>query len=263
VTGRIIIVVLVLSGASLRAADPKTVVDLAGDHLRFRSLVGPVSKREFLAAAYKFLGARDVTLGLLVSYASQRDRDLAGPGPVMDHCSYGLWRSIFDRYRPDQLGCLSVQEAVKVGSAILYRSVDGHCRRSSELLQGRASPLDFVVDGHRMEILEMHFHRPWGKENLRRVGAELFVRTDGPATVSLGRAATARLETITDAEDVSIVLRSDSWFFDACGFPAVYPFERLAKVPTQEEFLGTRYAFCGFYPPSSIRCFEMSPGRKP
>ena len=72
-----------------------------------------------------------------------------------------------------------------MGSAILYRSVDGHCRRSSELLQGRASPLDFVVDGHRMEILEMHFHRPWGKENLRRVGAELFVRTDGPAP--LGR----------------------------------------------------------------------------
>jgi hypothetical protein len=260
---RLVLAALLVADARVRAAQPRTLSDFEGDRLRSRSLVGPMTKREFVDAASRFLGPAEITLGLLASYGSPRDYELAGPGPVMDHCSYGLWRSIFDRYRPDRTGCVAVQEALKVGSAILYRSVDGQCRQGSELLQGRASPLDLVVDGHRMQILEMHFHRPWGKENLRRVGAEVYLRTNEPATVALARVATARLEAVTGAADIDIILRSDSWFFDVCGFPTVYPFESLAKVPTQEEFLGRRYASCGFFPPSSIRCLEMSPGRAP
>jgi hypothetical protein len=236
--------------------EPHKYVDLEGDHVRFRALIGPMSKQGFLAAASDFLGSKAITLGVLVSYGSWRDYNLAGPGPVGDHCGYRLWRSMFDDYRPAQTGCVAVQEAVKVGSAILYRSLDGKCRRISELVQGQASPLDLLVDGNHLEILEMHFHRPIGKENLRHVGADLFVRTNGHVTVSLAKAVVARLEAVTGAPDIDVILRPDSWFFDVCGFPAVYPFEDMAKVPSEEEFHRTRYIACGLFAPSSIRCIE-------
>jgi hypothetical protein len=161
---------------------------------------------------------------------------------------------VIDRYQQLQGGCPDVKEATKIGSNIIIRTVDHECQRSSRLLQGEKKPLDLIVEGAAIEVLEMSFSHPMGEANEHLVRANLYARTNGAVSAGVARALLSQVRATTGAEDIGVDLRSDSWFIEECGFPALYPFENLPKAPRVEEFYRTSYASCGLF--GTIRCFE-------
>ena len=216
----------------LLADDLKVISELAGPHVRYRSVAGKLTDQAFEAIASQFLGPQNITLGAIAVYGTLRDHVLAGPRGF-DHCSYGHWRSVIDRFDPQQ-GCPEVKEATKIGSSIVIRSVDHGCRRSSRLLQGKAGPLDFVVAGTVIRVLGMSFSRPMGKSNERRVRVELYARSSGAVSVELAKGLIAQIRETTGVGEFGVELRSDQWFITDCGFPALFPFEDQPKAPSAE-----------------------------
>lgn len=253
---------ILLVGAGLSGDDPRIVSDLSGANTRYRCVIGRIAKREFLSSALELLRPKEVTLGAFAAYGSLHERVLAGPRGE-DHCGYEPWRALIDGYNPAQSGCPAVQEAAKIGSAVIFRGVDHNCRRTSEMLQGSANPLELFVAGRRVEVLDMSFSRPIGKANEHRIAVQLFVRTTEAASQELAKAITAQVKAATGVPYLTVELRSDTWFFDDCTFPAWFPFEAMSNLPSKDQYHRAREFSCSVSGPWPVRCFEATPALHP
>ena len=247
---RILVLSVLVAGCSL-AADLQTVSDFQTENVRSRELIGKISKSEFVALASEFLKSKDITAGAIAVYGSKRDRVLAGPYGV-DHCSYDLRRSIMDyNYQPPS--CPEVKEAIRIGSAIVVRTVDSNRRRSRDLIQGSTNPLILDGSGPNIEILHLTL-----SQNLGRVGVQAYIRTNSSVNTVAARSLTERVRDMTGVRDVLVSLRSDVWFFNECEFPTLYPFEIHGKVPNREEWYKTKYAVCSASAQWPTNCFESA-----
>ena len=253
---------LLVSGI-LAAEGPRLITDFSGPNVRYRCIIGKISQPEFRETASKLLNGRGVKIGALAAYGSLHDQVVAGPRGE-DHCGYDRWRSVLDSFDRTENRCPSVQEAVKIGEEILYRSVDHNCQRTTDLLQGHANPLELLISGTRADVLDVSFSRAIGKANEHRIAAQVYVRTrEAAVSESLARAITTLLKNKTGVTDLTVELRMDAWFFSECRFPALFPFEDLPKLPTRQEFQATRYVSCSAFDPWPIRCFESASPIRP
>lgn len=233
----------------------KTIVDMEGGGLRYRSIIGRLDRTEFASMAAEFLGPREVKLGAIAVYGSLRDHVLAGPRGG-DHCGYETWRALMDGHDLSHEGCPQVQQAIKIGDNIVVRSLDRDCRRSMNPLRGQTNPLDLSIGGKRFEVLEVSFSRPMGTRNARRIAAHLYVRTTGLVSKELAEAITDQVRSMTGAYYLGVSLRSDTWFLTSCNFPAFYAFEDRSKIPNKQEFYTMKHVACFVSGSWPIRCFE-------
>ena len=248
-----ILLLFVLVAASSRAADLQIVTDFQGENVRYRALIGKLTNAEFVVLASEFLKSNEITVGAIAVYGSARERVLAGPLGG-DHCGYDTRRATIESndHRP---GCPEVKEAIKIGSAMIVRTLNADCRRSSDLIQGDTNPLILDARGEKVEILHLSFSRPIGRSNLRRIGVQLYVRAASGGSVDAAKAITETFRTATRVRDLSVELRSDSWFFNDCQFPVQFPFEAQERTPTRAEWYKTTYAVCSTSEQWPIRCF--------
>jgi len=245
------LVLSILAAGCTLAADLQVISDYQGENIRHRTLIGKLSKSEFVALASEFLKSQEIRAGTIAIYGSARDRVLTGPYGV-DHCGYDLRRTIMDHnYQPP--GCPEVKEAVKIGSAIVVRTLDSDCRRSSDLIRGTTNPLILDGSGTKLEILHLAL-----SQNLGRVGVQAYVRTKSSVNTLAARSLTERVQALTGVRDVFVSLRSDAWFFNECEFPTLFPFEIQGKVPTREEWYKTKYAVCTALSQWPTNCFESA-----
>jgi hypothetical protein len=248
---------------ALSASDLQTVSDLSGPHVRYRCLIGVVGREEFARMAVQFLHPADVTLGVLAIYGSNWQRVVASPQDGGDTYGYEVSRMSVRTYDIQRNGCPEVQEAVKVRAGILLRWMDRDCRSGKRLLEGKTNPLEMTLDGEHIELLEFSFFNPGvgaDRDSVDSVG--LCVRTSGDPSVSHATSVLARLQELTGFRKLTMMLRSDPWFYNAGGFPALYPFDGPPKFPTIQEFERTREVFCAtFGGGEPISCHEYPAGR--
>lgn len=253
---------LMVTCVILSAEGPRAVADLHGGRVRYLCLVGKVPCARFLATASSVLNPERVAVGMVAAYASFDDLQVAGPGQET-HCGYDRWRALVEKWNSGTAGCPSVQEAVKIGSTILFRHVDSRCQRGIEVLSGKSNPLDLSTSGTKVEILDLSFSRPLGSKNVNRIAVHLYVRTDEPVSEELARATTTKIKELTQLTDLTVTLRNDVWFLNECRFPAIYPFESRAGLPTKGRFKTTRYASCSAFSAWPTRCFESNSPLEP
>lgn len=252
---RVLMLALVAVGF-LSAADLKTVEDLEAGNLRYRCMIGKLPKEEFARTASLLLDRTEIALGAVALYGSVRDRLFAN-SHGLEGCGYDEWKGFTDRNDPWRDGCPEVQEAVKIGPNILLRTVDRDCRKSTSLVKGNADPLELVVNGKRVRVLHVSFSGGVGKGDKRWVGADMALRTDGAVSPELARAVTTQLKAQTRATYLSIILRSDLWFFESCG-PVIFPFEPRPRTPSKAEWYGTKYAVCVASGDGPMQCYESA-----
>jgi hypothetical protein len=230
--------------------------DLAADGIRFQLSTGKMPKDDFLRKALVLLEPKSIRLGVIVNYPSDADRLLAGPR-LEFHCTYEEWLAKVSESRVQQGECPVVQEAMKVGASIVYRSIDKKCSIDHLLLQGGSDPLLLRIGNSQIEILSMDFGEPAKADRKQRAQFRLYAWADRRSvTEALARALTAKMKAMAGGLDVSVRLRSDAWFLADCGFPLLYGFGKREGVPpTKEQFLHTRTVFCSAFDPWPVGCF--------
>jgi hypothetical protein len=251
------VLLLTFLAARLLASDVRVVSDLSGPpQVRYRCLIGKLGRQQFTSMATEFLRPEGVTLGMLAAYGTERQREIAGPR-LLDFGSYTGSQWLLKEYDIDRNGCPEVQQAVKLGSSILLRWMDRNCNSGKQLLQGKTNPLEMVVAGKMVHLLELAFWNPTVGEEKQSVDlVSFFARTSETPSVSRAKAILAHVQVITRTEKLALTLRSDSWFYGAGDFPVFFPFEGRPKFPTLEEFNRAPQVHCSsFGGKDPIGCF--------
>jgi hypothetical protein len=248
---------LVLASMTALAADPTPAFRYDSPNVRGEVYVEAMTEKAFRARVEELLGAPEITLGVVAAYESRRDLILAGPRQS-DHCSYQSWNAVLaaNQYADDR--CPIVRDAIKLGKSTILRTNDNRCQTKTTLVQGADSPLFVTANGTKFEILSVRLSTPGSEPRQRLVSAEVFVRTDEVPTEQMARSITTAIKSITKAPYLTIVLRSDLWFVEDCGFPARYPFAVRSPQLSFENFLKTRSAVCDASVDWPIRCFDSS-----
>ncbi len=262
-----IIVTVLIAAQVLGAANLRVATDLAAPHVVYRCLIGRVERQEFETMASDFLRSEEIRLGVLAIYGTDGQRFVAGSTGA-DEGSYDHARRMVTSYDVSRNGCPEVQQAVKFRSSILLRWMDRNCRSGKRLLQGSIDPLEMVVDGRPVELLEFVISRSIVEEpqSVNHVG--FFARTNGPPTISVAKAAATqiklwtgiRMQDLAGVGSISFALRSDSWFYNFAGFPALFPFSGRPEFPTAEQFEATREVYCAEFATVPLSCWEGPAG---
>ena len=244
-------------GVGLLAAEVRPLIHMEGHGIRQQIFVGAVTDSEFRRLAEKVLQPPDVTLGVVSAYPTNQDRVLAGPRET-DHCGYQSWRALLKSNANRTGKCAEIREAIKLGSATVIRTRNSECRIRNEVTMGQGNPLSIVEDGIAFEVLSVALSRPLAEEKRHLISAEVFVLSQMPASQKLARLVTARIRNVTNARYLTVVLRSDRWFINECGFPGEYPFAQ-ADIPIDlPAFAKTRYAVCSVSGDWPMNCFEST-----
>jgi hypothetical protein len=254
---------MVMAVSLLPAAEVKVADNLQADGVRRQVLIGAMSTQEFINTALKLLGPPDIKLGALINYLSYRDRFLAGP-PNRDECRYEGWKSNIAALRLSSDECPEVREAMKLGSSLIYRSVNRNCRVEHKLLLGKGSPLIMDVGGTVVHLLYIDIGKSSEGDKLSRLNIGFYAMVGhGEATEELGRALMAKVRHLAGPANLWVSLREDSWFVTDCGFPTFYGFEeRAGAPPSKEQFLQSKRASCWAIYSRPVQC-ETYGGSKP
>ena len=249
--------ILIAFALGAQAELPKMVVDSRADQVRYRCLIGEPPDDAFLKEAVDYLSPSQITVGAIACYRSMWERAVAGPRGG-DHCGYDNRLAVIKTYRMGSSPCPLAQEVIKIGSTMVFRRVGKDCRPNVEVLGGGRNPLRLGVRGSSAEIVHLSFAEVFSFGGRKRITVQFFVTAESPPSKDLARAILDSIRAATGIEDLSVDLRSDSWFFNDCSFPALFPFKPSAKDPTPEEYRQSRYAACGAYPPMKTQCFESA-----
>jgi hypothetical protein len=246
---------MLMAVSLLPAAEIKVADSLQADGVRRQILIGAMSTQEFVNAALKLLGPPDVKLGVLINYLSYDDRFLAGP-PNAYHCSYESWTSRIAALKLSSGECPEVREAIKLGSSLIYRSVNRNCRVEHKLLLGKGNPLVMDVGGTAVHVLYVDIGGPGEGDKLHRLNIGFYAMVShGEATEGLGRALLTKMRPLVGPAEIWVNLREDSWFLADCGFPAFYGFEeRAGAPPSKEKFLQSKRASCWAIYSRPVQC---------
>lgn len=258
------VLLLTFLAARLLASDVRVVSDLSGPpQVRYRCLIGQVERQRFTSMATEFLRPEGVTLGMLAAYGTNWQHFVAGPR-MLASGSYEGAQWLLKQYDIDRNGCPEVQQAVKLGSSILLRWMDRNCNSGKQLLQGKANPLEMVVGGKMVQLLELAFWHPTVGEEQQSVNlVGIFARISGTPSVSHAKAILAQVQAITRTDTLALTLRSDPWFYGAGDFPVLFPFEGRPKFPTREEYDGASQVYCSSLGGTDpVGCFEYR-GQRP
>lgn len=220
--------------------DSPVVADLTGQTSRYQCTVGDIAVADFLTKASELLGAKSIRLGVVANYGTKPDRYIAGTTGMYE-CNRATRQLDLDNYRRANSGCPEVQEVVKVGPGIVYRSQGKDCRITKKVLQGD-DPLTFVVDGQRVEILEIGLFHGAGAGNEHSLTADVYVRSNGVPTEALAQAVLAHVMSTTGVEHLFVWLRPDLRFFASCNFPTWFPFEHFVGLPNPDDQAGSGFA---------------------
>ena len=253
-----ILVILVSVATGMCAANLTTKVDVKSEGLRYKSLVGRMDRPEFVKTALGVLSPKEVVFGAVVAYPTAQDRLLAGPRDQTDG-SYEEWTSFIAFYKAAPGNCPEVQEALKIGTNIIYRSMDRRCRTDKFLLQGNRDPLNMAIAGTNVDILHVYAVPAPEPRIFRGVGvfASVFARAKvGSVSERLGVAVTELIRPLSGPATVLyVVLRTDTLFPNKPDFPAVFGFgERPWYIPTKEEFERNKQMFCSAFRGRQIVC---------
>jgi hypothetical protein len=258
-----ILVMLVSMATGLCAANLTTKVDVKSGGLRYKSLIGRMDRQEFVKTALGVLSPKEVAFGAVVAYPTAQARLLGGPRDRYDG-TYEEWLSFITFYKAAPGNCPEVQEALKIGTDILYRSMDRGCRTEKFLLQGNRDPLSRTIAGTKVDILHLYALAAPVPKIPGRVVMDVYVRAKaGSVTEQLGLAITKEMKPLSGpATDLSVVLRSDVWFLNHPNFPTVFGFwEKPWYIPTKKEFDRNKEVFCATFDPWPVRCdtIEVDP----
>lgn len=100
-------------------------------------------------------------------------------------------------------------------------------------------PASFTVGGKRCELLEIYFVRP--PRAIRPDGsnppiAKAYLRVDVLPNLEEADAITRAVQEKLHHRNVTVSIRTDSWFLEDSEFPLWYPFEVNPKPPSFEEY---------------------------
>ena len=219
-------------GGAAGADGPFTASNLAGPSSRYEAIVGPFPLAEFLDEASKVLGPERIGLGVVANYKSQPDFLVAGPVDAYE-CTLKTRRVTLEAYKLHSSGCPVVQQAIKIGSSIVYRGIGNDCGITTKLIQGD-DPLVFVANGQKVTILEVSFSSGIGAEHNHWLTAHVFAKSEGASSGDTARAAIKHLTEVTGVDRMFVSLRSDAQFPDDCSFPAWPAFTGFRGLPPQE-----------------------------
>jgi hypothetical protein len=227
-----VISLVILVGTIAGADRPLAVSNLVGPSTHYESIVGRIPSAEFVDEASKLLSPGNIGLGVLVAYEGQQDLRIAGPGGSYE-CSLKTRRVDLEAYKRRSSGCPVVQQAIKIGTGILYRSVDSACGITTRLMQGQ-DPLVFVANGQTVTILDVSFSSGLGAEHNHWLTAHVFAKSGGAASRNTAYAVVKYLTEVTGVDRMFVSLRQDPYFSNDCSFPTWPPFERRFSLPAGE-----------------------------
>jgi hypothetical protein len=127
-------------------------------------------------------------------------------------------------------------------AVMLFRDGDLYSR---QILGGGPDPTMLSVrGGKRFQLL--HFHITESKQADPKIySLRIFLKCDRPVSIAACISATKLLAQRFAVRPLLIEIRPDEWFVESPEFPALYPFTRDLRIPTEGEFRLAPSVSCG------------------
>jgi hypothetical protein len=237
-------------------SDPRVLWDLDSDKLRTRGVVQRTTSVEFQREALRLLEPDRIAIGTLSIFASKEDWVRAGPQSGSD-CAYGGWRSALEirGLIGRHIRCPEVSQAIKIGSAVAMRRVDRRCNVAYSHF-GSRDPLHLNLQGDHTEVLDLVISiRSSGDKQKAIFSLAVFINADTVST-DIGRKVVQYMHDVSSIDYITVVVRSDRWFWTHCDFPPLSIFKgRVETIPSESELLKSKEIVCGTFAGRQIRCF--------
>jgi len=246
---------------SLLSASAQTEViwDTHNGPLSTRGILAKLNDSQFRLEVLRLLAQQHVRIGHLIVYSSLGDQYTAG-GQGGTNCTYDRWRSVLlARGLNKMRTCPVISEAVKIGDAILMRTIDANCHSRQVLLEGKADPMEVELSGIKYQIVNIviqPFNMRTSTVEDRFSPVHFFVRTDHEVTTDRGKELLGLFQGVTGVPDITVVLRNEQTFAMHCDFPLLFPFATLpTPIPTKEQYLRSKEAVCVALKQWPPRCY--------
>jgi hypothetical protein len=155
----------------------------------------------------------------------------------LDEYSYELWSDFYPKISKN-VPPVAELLIFNRGAVMRVRDLEG---KVHHLLLKGSDPLTFETKNYRFEILWVGVSRRSGDN----VNIHFFVVGSPPLLVEQASEATRALSRLLKNGDVSVSLRTDSWFIKEFDFPLIYPFAtRLGPAPSSVEYKRSAQTHC-------------------
>jgi hypothetical protein len=248
---------LIVGLACLLELDAAPPAKLEGYGVLYTRTIRKLGRQEFTQWAVGLLGER-IHVGLVAVYPTRIDQVLAGP-PGGDHCSFEERQARVAANALPQGECPAISEVIKIGSGRTLREVNRRCQVNQTVLTGKENPLVRTLSSLRAEIVDISVVS--GKPQMQ-IGSSLvtfYIRVPtGNVTEAAARSLVNDLRPLVQPLDISVVIRSDTYFVDQCGFPTIYGFAIDSAQPlTKENYLRGKEMGCSLFAPWPVRCVSI------
>ena len=187
------------------------------------------------------------------------DRELAieaNGGKGHSEIAYSDWKRRYGAMR--NLRGVHTMRLVSIGSdAVLQTAEMGNVSR---LIVAGTDPTMMNVDGVQCELLDLYWTRlpaPIREDGGNPLRVDVYVKTGRLPTEAEASQITRRLQTRIGHDNMTVSIRTDSWFIESSRFPVRFSFAE-DQPPSLEEYVSRGSAFC-IGEAGSVRCRRTLP----
>jgi hypothetical protein len=245
---------------------PLTILsDRRDGAIRSTVMIAPLDWEGLESEMLALLRSDDLSFGRVVAYNSKRDALLQAASHSTS-CDLQVLRAFLDTngLRIEKGRCPSFAEAVKVGSDIVFRTVDSKCNRTKKLIHGRSDPLSLSESGAEHEIVVVTIPGIGPPGRIRELMPHVFIRTAASPTKELAANLAYRIRRISGARTLSVELRNDADFFRYCEFAATFIVDASAtETVVGSKEVSNKEVGCSTFGPGPASCIDYSQMRQP